>query len=186
MPVDHRFEILKFLNDSSSGSVNILPFILPMIQRGEANRMRFKGLLQDLKEAGLIFVDNNDLSAFTRQMFNEYDDTTPLMVTLEYKGIDEYLRLKKLKQEDSPNPNTYSINIGRDFHGNLNQGNQAPVTQTINNLSNWKHFLFSINNSKSLEYQSPIDHIPKDYLPSKKALVLKNYITKSKEAQLLM
>lgn len=124
-PIDHRFKILEILYQHQTGIVDLRPYFMPLIKSGEITRIKFSYTLRDLQKDGFIWV--GDLITLSVSQNGVFNDDVPISARLEYKGIDEYLRLKK---QYNPEPVANSIQIGGDFNGNLSQGNNAPVTQS--------------------------------------------------------
>lgn len=131
MPLDCRFEILKVLNTSNAIEVDFRPIFMPLIEKGEATRTGLNTTLYNLKRDGFILFGRiGNLNTSQGGVYVE--DSLPIMLRLQDKGIDEYLRLKKQYNPETPYNN---IQIGGDFVGNLNQGNLGPVTQSTNEES---------------------------------------------------
>lgn len=130
-PTDNRFRILKILHDheGQNGYVDLRPFFMPSINAGELTRVTLSSTLYKMQKDGLIII-GGDISSLSVSYGGKFNDDPSVMAKLDYKGIDEY---HKLKEQYNPEIPKTSINIGGDFTGNLNQGTQGPVTQLANN-----------------------------------------------------
>jgi hypothetical protein len=126
-PVDHRFKVLEILYERQPQEVNLRQFFMPIIENGQMIREGLSSILTKLRTDGFIWT--GDLISLSHSRNGVYDDRPPILAKLEYRGIDEYLRLK---EQYSPKPVGNSIQIGGNVVGNISQGNQGPVTQSIN------------------------------------------------------
>lgn len=129
MPKDYRFEFLKMLVESETGTVDFRPIVMPLIESGELTRVGVNKLFNDMKKEGFARPGSDWGSLTVSQGGVYYGDALPLTVILEYKGRDKYYDLLKQYSPEMPNN---SINVGGNFTGNISQGNTAPTTQTIN------------------------------------------------------
>ena len=123
MAIDYRFLFLEKLHGENQ-TIDLRSFFMPMVKREEITRQQVSRLLYSLKEDDFIWHD--DISSLSRRMAGEYADHLPINVRITYKGVDEYLRLRKQYGVDKE---PVTIHIGGDVHGSV-VGSQSSFVAT--------------------------------------------------------